>query len=38
MKNLRVAEAKFQSIREKICQKTQVILAPEVRFPQPGSL
>ncbi|XP_054950290.1 PR domain-containing protein 11 isoform X3 [Pan paniscus] len=27
MKNLRVAEAKFQSIREKICQKTQVILA-----------
>ncbi|KAM9080996.1 PR domain-containing protein 11 isoform 3-T4 [Megaptera novaeangliae] len=26
-KNLRVAEAKFQSIREKICQKTQVILA-----------
>ncbi|XP_062431851.1 PR domain-containing protein 11 isoform X2 [Rhea pennata] len=27
VKNLRVAEAKFQSIREKICQKTQVILA-----------
>ncbi|XP_038280494.1 PR domain-containing protein 11 isoform X1 [Canis lupus familiaris] len=27
MKNLRVAEAKFQSVREKICQKTQVILA-----------
>ncbi|XP_064423178.1 zinc finger protein 862 isoform X2 [Latimeria chalumnae] len=27
LKNLRVAEAKFQSIREKICQKTQVILA-----------
>ncbi|XP_028650134.2 zinc finger protein 862 isoform X1 [Erpetoichthys calabaricus] len=26
LKNLRVAEAKFQSIREKICQKTQVIL------------
>ncbi|XP_025734580.1 PR domain-containing protein 11 isoform X1 [Callorhinus ursinus] len=27
VKNLRVAEAKFQSVREKICQKTQVILA-----------
>ncbi|XP_018112796.1 zinc finger protein 862 isoform X2 [Xenopus laevis] len=27
LKNLRVAEAKFQSIREKICQKTQVTLA-----------
>ncbi|XP_015194152.2 zinc finger protein 862 isoform X1 [Lepisosteus oculatus] len=27
LKNLRVAESKFQSIREKICQKTQVILA-----------
>nr|XP_048284189.1 PR domain-containing protein 11 isoform X1 [Myodes glareolus] len=27
VKNLRVAEAKFQAIREKICQKTQVILA-----------
>ncbi|XP_028915790.1 PR domain-containing protein 11 isoform X1 [Ornithorhynchus anatinus] len=27
VKNLRVAEAKFQSIREKICQKAQVILA-----------
>ncbi|XP_033909367.1 zinc finger protein 862-like isoform X3 [Acipenser ruthenus] len=26
LKNLRVAESKFQSIREKICQKTQVIL------------
>lgn len=27
LKNLRVAEAKFQSIREKICQKTQLTLA-----------
>ncbi|XP_067849751.1 zinc finger protein 862 isoform X2 [Heptranchias perlo] len=27
LKNLRVAEAKFNSIREKICQKTQLILA-----------
>ncbi|XP_066556746.1 zinc finger protein 862 isoform X4 [Amia ocellicauda] len=27
LKNLRVAESKFQSIREKICQKTQVILS-----------
>ncbi|XP_069479402.1 PR domain-containing protein 11 isoform X2 [Ambystoma mexicanum] len=27
LKNLRVAEAKFQAIREKICQKTQVTLA-----------
>ncbi|MEE6499015.1 hypothetical protein FKM82_003287 [Ascaphus truei] len=26
LKNLRVAEAKFQSIREKICQKTQLTL------------
>uniref|UniRef100_A0A4W3HUD5 PR/SET domain 11 n=1 Tax=Callorhinchus milii TaxID=7868 RepID=A0A4W3HUD5_CALMI len=27
LKNLRVAEAKFNSIREKICQRTQLILA-----------
>ncbi|KAG8438362.1 hypothetical protein GDO86_008879 [Hymenochirus boettgeri] len=27
LKNLRVAEAKFQSIREKICQKTQLTLS-----------
>ncbi|XP_076124244.1 zinc finger protein 862 isoform X2 [Alosa pseudoharengus] len=27
LKNLRVAEAKFQSIREKICQKSQSVLA-----------
>ncbi|XP_027019768.1 zinc finger protein 862 isoform X3 [Tachysurus fulvidraco] len=30
LKNLRVAESKFQSIREKICQKTQGILAQRI--------
>uniref|UniRef100_W5LE74 PR/SET domain 11 n=1 Tax=Astyanax mexicanus TaxID=7994 RepID=W5LE74_ASTMX len=30
LKNLRVAESKFQSIREKICQKSQGILAQRI--------
>lgn len=30
LKNLRVAESKFQSIREKICQRSQAILAQRV--------